>query len=268
MSVSTPERRAKPIVVNPVTDYSAADHAQPRRTIADAQMPIALIRCGSRVLCIDGKAGTIARVLAHPERSYPTHIVVQPGRFRRRQVRVALNWIRAITPDQIELNLWKDELAAQPEYRPDDEIAEDLEAAFHGADAFHDRGDYLAIRVSASAGIVTLRGNVRNSPRRIEAEQIARRIRGVVDVDTLLVADSEIEWTARWVLQHDPRLQLRDLRAEAMLGLVRLYGRVGSDSQRALATAIIRQVPGVHTASNQLVVDPALQPARSGRSEL
>lgn len=267
MSSSATEQR-RGTRLKPLVEFAAAGmpaqerqpQRQPQRAIGEGVgVPIGLIRAGSTVLCSDGRAGRVARVVAHSQHGHRTYLIVRQGRLQPREFRVAYNWVHSIAPDQVTLSLCKDDLAQQPEYRPDDEIAEAVEDLFHGAEAFHDHADYLALQASVEDGTVTLRGNVRNSARRLEAEQIVRRIRGVIAVENCLFADDEIEWKTGWVLQRDPRLQASGLRVETCLGLVRLYGQIGSLSQRALATTIVTQVPGVHAINNGLTVTPALE---------
>lgn len=188
------------IQVTPLVDWQAAHAAQKfpaseQGAVAhNVSVPIALIREGSRVECADRSAGTVARILTHPQRGYATHIVVRCGRLRPRFLRVALNWVTSITPEYVTLSLSRAELMQQREYRTDHEIDEAVEHALHTAEALHDHADYLAVKCSVQGGIVTLHGNVRNSQRRIEVEQIARRLRGVIDVENYLFGDDEIEW--------------------------------------------------------------------------
>lgn len=268
-SSATEQRGTRHVHVKPLLDYSAVDIAaqerqqtrQPQRVVGEIiGVPIGLIREGSAVMCSDGKAGRVARVVAHPQQGYPMHIIVRQGQLRPHELRVSCNWVASIAPDHVELNLRKDDLAQQPDYRPDDMIAEAVEALFHGAKACHDHSDYLALQASVEDGIVTLRGNVRSSARRLEAEQLVNQVRGVVAVHNVLFADDEIEWKTAWVLQRHPRLRVRDLRVETCLGLVRLHGQIGSLSQRALAATIARQIPGVHAVNNGLTIEPALEP--------
>lgn len=255
---TTPGSRQRPAANTNELPFAPFE-SEPRYDAAG--LPIGAIRDGCAVICRDGKAGRVARVLHHADYGYPTHVIVRTGRLATRQYRIPYNWVTAITPDQIALNLWKRDLQRHPEYVPDDEIALAVEDAFHGAEAFHEHADYLAIKAFVDDGIVTLRGNVRNAQRRLEAEQIAGRQRGVVGVQNLLASDDEITWNAEWVLAQDRRVQIDDLKVDAHLGLLRLRGVVPSVSQRAIATVIAQQVPGVHAVSNALVVAPPAQHA-------
>ena len=109
--------------------------------------------------------------------------------------------------------------------------------------------------------MVELRGNVRNSTRKWEAELIARRVPGVLDVRNELIPDDALEREVERTLRHDERLHVEDLRAEAILGLVHLRGRVPAQEQRELAAQLVRHVIGVQAVNNALRVDPALNRA-------
>jgi osmotically-inducible protein OsmY len=248
-----------PTLNTPGSRQHPASNANDIRRVRDIRtpdVPPGAIRAGCAVRCRDGKAGRVARVLHHPEHGYPTHVIVRTGRLSIRHYRVPYNWVTTITDEEIELNLHKHDLQRHPEYLDDHEIMLAVDDAFHGAEAFHDHADYLAIKASAEDGVVTLRGNVRNGQRRLEAEGIVGRLCGVVGVHNLLVSDEEIAWNAEWALLQDRRVEITDLRVESHLGLLRLRGVVPSVSQRAIATVIARQVPGVHAVSNALLVAP------------
>ncbi|HZG68719.1 MAG TPA: BON domain-containing protein, partial [Herpetosiphonaceae bacterium] len=138
--------------------------------------------------------------------------------------------------------------------RPDAEIAEDVRQALYDDPAFHEGADFFSMRVVVRDGVVELHGNVRNSTRRREAELIARRIRGVLDVRNELIPDDALELQVERTLKHDERLQVEDLRAEALFGLVHLRAKVGKPEQRELAAQIARHVTGVQVVNNALQV--------------
>ena len=235
------------------TQERTPPHATPSATIG-------LISEGIDVVCRDGKAGRVVHVLSDPQQGCPSYIVVRQGWFRSRCVRVPLDWVTAITPERLVLNRAKRDLACLPTYRSDGEIKEAVKHAFYGTEMFYDRADYLAIKVAVQNGVVELRGNVRNSARRLDAEQLVRRVRGVTDVLNLLHADDEIAWKVEWLLKRTPQLEMRKLHVQSYFGLVRISGAVPSASQRALATSLVQQTPGVHAVNNALVIDMAATP--------
>lgn len=218
---------------------------------------IVVVSEGMEVVCRDGRVGRVVLVLLDRQTHHATHIVVRQGWLTRRDIIVPLDWAVEIGDRRIVLDARDWQIDQLPDYRPDEEIAEDVRQALYDAPQFHDGADFFAMQVSVRDGIVTLRGNVRSSVRRIEAERIARRVRGVLDVRNELLADDALELLVAQALRSDGRLQIQDLSVRAMLGLVRLQGRVPDAQQRELAAQVARHVAGVQAVDNDLLVEPA-----------
>ncbi len=221
---------------------------------------VAIVAEGMEVVCRDGKVGRVALVLLDQQTRHATHIVVRQGWLTRRDIIVPLDWAIDVTRDRILLDARDWQLEQLPEYRPDEEIAEDVRQALYEAPVFHDGADFYAMQVNVQDGVVTLRGNVRNSARRIDAELFARRVRGVLDVRNELISDDELEIAVERALRRDDRVMIRDANVQAVLGLVALRGRVATPRQRDLAAQIARHVPGIHAVNNLIEIDPTLEP--------
>ncbi|MDQ5854573.1 MAG: BON domain-containing protein [Chloroflexota bacterium] len=243
-------------------------HAQPTERSGvlkprdEADTAIAVVSEGMEVVFRDpvlrrrGKVGRVALVLLDRQTHHATHIVVRHGWLSKRDIIVPLDWATEITPARIILDAEQWQLEQLPEYRPDHEIAEDVQQALYDDPAFHEGADFFSIHVSVRDGVVELRGNVRNSTRSREAELIARRVAGVLDVRNELIPDDALELQVERALKHDERLEGQDFTVQALLGLVRLAGRVRTDTQRELAAQIARHVMGVQAVNNALRVDP------------
>jgi len=209
------------------------------------------IPIGGEARCLDGAAGRIARVVRDATGAL-THLVIhRPGLLARR-VLVPSTHTGEIGDDYVALKLRRAELDAYPEYRADDEIAADVERALRGMELFHDRDDFVAVRVGVTNGVIELRGYVRSEARRQEARAVASRIRGALEVRNHLFSDEAIERAIGDVLRSDTRLGGSQLRASSRFGVVDLYGEVASREQRVLATVITRHVPGVVAVNNLL----------------
>lgn len=224
---------------------------------------VAIVAEGMEVVCRDGKVGRVALVLLDQQTRHATHIVVRQGWLARRDIIVPLDWAIEVTHDRIVLDARDWQLEQLPEYRPDEEIAEDVRQVLYEAPVFHDGADFYAMQVRVQDGVVTLRGNVRNSARRIDAELLARRIRGVLEVRNELISDDELEIEVERALRRDDRIVIQDAHIQAVLGLVALRGRVATAQQRDLAAQIARHVPGVQAVNNLLEIDSALEPLPS-----
>ena len=210
------------------------------------------------VLRRQGKLGRVALVLLDRQTRHATHIVVRRGwpgaLWAQHDMIVPLDWATEITLQRITLDAEAWQLEQLPEYRPDDAIMEDVRQALYDDPAFREGADFFSMRVSVQDGVVELRGNVRNSTRRREAELIAGRVPGVLDVRNELIPDEVLEMQVERALKHDERLQVVDLSIEALLGLVRLRGQVRTPEQRELAAQIARHVLGVQAVNNALAL--------------
>jgi uncharacterized protein YrrD len=191
-----------------------------------ADTEVTVVSEGMEVVCRDGKVGRVALVLLDRQTHHATHIVVQQRSLVKRDIIVPLDWAAVITPQQIMLDAREWDIERLPEYRPDVAIAEDVRQALYDAPVFQQGADFFAIQVAVQDGVVILRGNVRNSTRKREAERIARRIRGVLDVRNELVADDGLEVQVERALKRDARIEVDDLAVEALLGVIYLRGRV------------------------------------------
>jgi osmotically-inducible protein OsmY len=149
------------------------------------------------------------------------------------------------------------------EYRPEESVPTDADikqAVFYRlvADPDMDRTD---IRVSVDAGVVTLQGSVDVYWKRAEAERIARRARGVIDifnelavVPTRSVTDRMIADDVRAALERNSRVSVEDVTVEVEDGVVTLTGRVPNWSARRAAVDAAVFTWGVVEVIDLLVV--------------
>lgn len=263
-STASEHHKEQHIRLVPIVDYQATEPlARPHRRTQRPQCTTArpapeTIRTGSAVVCRDGTAGYVVGVVTRPPHGCLPHLLVRYGWLRPRTVRVSLECVTQVAPAAVELTLTRHTLARRPSYRHDYLVAEQIERMFHGDQALGRYSDFVALRATVDHGVVKLCGNVRDATRRLEAERAVARVPGVLLVRNFLFWDDDITWQAARQLNALGRRQLADVRIETCLGLVRLDGRIAAPSQRALATAIVEQIPGVHAVGNNLVVDPAM----------
>lgn len=124
------------------------------------------------------------------------------------------------------------------------------------------------VRVSASTGAVTLDGKVHSDIDRASALAIAGAVPGVRDVaDHLAVdpsgeKDEDIRIRAARAIYGDPALQKYaadpqpPIRVAVDHGSLTLYGVVANSAEKRLAEVRAREVPGVFSVTNELVVAP------------
>jgi len=250
MSTSTLEPRiTETIQLRPIVDWHATGERE--RAMHDP----AAIRPGLPVVCQDGKVGRFVHMFYHGEGSAPAAIVVRRGFLRKRDYIVPWKRIAGCSSDRIVLDLMKQDLASLPMFRPDYEIADDLQRAFHAPREPEDYSAFLGIATSVEAGVLELSGNVCSGIRRRQAELIAGAVPGVLDVRNRLVADDELAAEVDRALKRVDGVTISRLRVDVFLGLVRLRGTVGSSSQRALATSVARSFAGVRAINNALQIE-------------
>jgi len=200
------------------------------------------ITAGTRVVMQDHDVGTVALVLTDPAKGYATHVVIRRGPFDSHRLVVPVDRVVDATLERIVLDLRPDELATLPEYRPDDELAADVERAI-GGDEIIRRLSAPYLSVTARNGVVTVTGNIAWSAHRHRIEDAVRKIRGVLDLQNIPVGDDELEAAVAEALGRDPRTRRYIVPVRATLGFVRLSGDVP-----AVALDLARAVPGVRGA--------------------
>ena len=110
------------------------------------------VRPGLAVVCRDGPAGRISRVVRDRDLR-PTHIIVQTG--LRREYRLPCSWVTTSTTTSVFLQLDRKDLAAHRRFRPDSEIAGEIHRTLM------ERGEEN-IRAMVRSGIVELHGSAPN----------------------------------------------------------------------------------------------------------
>jgi osmotically-inducible protein OsmY len=197
------------------------------------------IRAGMRVMIKDRDVGSVARVLSDSTAQCATHLVIRRGLFGLHRPIVPMDRVVATTLERIVVDLRPDELAALPEYRPDDQIALDVERAI-GDDEIVRRLSAPHLTMAVHNGVVTVTGNIASSTHRQRVEDAVRRVRGVRGLQNVPIGDDELEVAVAQVLGQDPRTGRSIILVNATLGIVRLSGAVP-----AVALDLARAVPGV-----------------------
>src|SRR5439155_974421 len=87
------------------------------------------VRIGSAVYGPDGPVGEVERVLLDSATLRATHVVVRRGGLLGRHQLVPLDWAGEIGPERIVLDVGREQLDRLPEYRPDNVIRSEVEAA-------------------------------------------------------------------------------------------------------------------------------------------
>lgn len=116
------------------------------------------------------------------------------------------------------------------------------------------------VHVSTWQGIVELSGTTPSLLARERATlhaEMLRGVRSVVDrlvVEHTRVADGGLARDVRQALEDDPATASAELRVEARDGVVRIYGRTRSLTERELASTVARSVRGVREVRSEIDV--------------
>jgi uncharacterized protein YrrD len=154
------------------------------------------LRAGQRVAATDGNVGDLDVVLIDPRTDRATGFVVRKGRFVVRDVIVPIDWVQSVAHDRITLSVPKARLDSLPEYRPDDEVTRDvLDALWYRSKL--GPADLQFVDVRTHDGIVELSGHTHTERTRKTIEEVARGVRGVIDVRNHLDTYEALEAAVR-----------------------------------------------------------------------
>ncbi len=120
--------------------------------------------------------------------------------------------------------------------------------------------DMTDIRVAARIGIVTLEGSVDEYWKKYEAECLASRARGVIDVineitvvPTMSIADKAIADDVRAAIERNFNVDIEDVTIEVEDGVVTLSGAVPNWAARQAALTAAERTAGVVDVIDNLV---------------
>ncbi|MCS7173191.1 MAG: BON domain-containing protein [Armatimonadetes bacterium] len=225
-----------------------------RRVEAEAEArpgePFATIRRGQRVVCHDGPIGRVDMVLVDAETGKVQHLVVRQGLLFSRDVAVPADWVGTITPNAVILEASREAVARLPLYRPDDELRRDVEEALQRDELLRVLG--LPIRVEVEDGVVSLRGHVHNRALAARAEELARSVPGVLDVELGLVVDLELLQQVSAALVANPRVRHLPVHVRVREGTVELTGSAPTLEDAREVERTVATLPGVRAVSNRL----------------
>ena len=213
------------------------------------------VSVGLRVKTRDGNAGRVTRLLRGGIDALFTHFVVRTRPLFGRELIVPVEWATRVSGESLFLDVGRKELDGLPIYRPDEQIAGDIQAALWEDDLLR-RLDFPVLRAEVRNGIVTLRGHVVYRSHQARAEQAARSVRGVRDVRCELVADDELEARVAQALGGDPRTRPYYIQVHASHGIVHLVGTlqgtVPSAGIQSAAEEVAANVAGVRSAVGEM----------------
>ena len=156
-----------------------------------------------------------------------------------------------------------------PSYRPDEEAQTSAERALRNADPTGG-ATYGAVQLKVQDGTAYMMGNVRLTVQKVEAEQAVRRAPGVIDIQSDILTDGEVE-TA--IAEDAARVGLTRsgiLIIKCSLGRVTLIGSLASEEQVCQATSLAGATDGVLEVATAIGIGeppPAVEPCPGSEGE-
>jgi uncharacterized protein YrrD len=170
------------------------------RAAASGQMPVLAggrpLRAGQKVIASDGEVGRLDLVLIDPRTGRATGFVVRKGTLLTRDVIVPIELVQTVEHDRIALDATKAQVDRLPEYRPDDEITRDVVDALWYRSGLGP-ADVQFVEVHTRDGIVELTGHTHTEATKRRIADVARRVRGVLDVRNHLDTFEALEEAVR-----------------------------------------------------------------------
>lgn len=149
-------------------------------------------------------------------------------------------------------------------YVPDSELVDAVRNEL-ARDTFLIADELRLLRVTASAGVVTLSGNVRTRQVRERIEAVTRSVPGVVAVENRISDDVQLELEIGRALNREGLQHSADIYVRCNLGEATLFGRAPSLTVVDSAVRTASAVPGVRSVKSRLEVGAAGE-TRTGSS--
>jgi len=156
-----------------------------------------------------------------------------------------------------------DLLTFSPEWRSDRDIEQEVRRKILNSAVIESQG----IQVTSFEGKVRLEGTVPNWEELDEAQRVASEVRGVKEIENMLVIDMAIKRTdqeikADVVSALERNVYLTDLPITVLVndGVVTLEGSVASPYEKDLAREIVKRMSQVVRVENDLQVEPWRDP--------
>lgn len=121
-----------------------------------------------------------------------------------------------------------------------------------------------SVNVDTRNGVVSLRGKVGSPEEKKAAEEVAKGVEGVRSVENQLqvvapserkaveAKDDDLKGAVKTRLKRDDQLKKADIDVRVDKGVVTLTGDVKGLTERARASQVAREVPGVKAVKNEL----------------
>jgi len=197
--------------------------------------------------------GSLMLIAVHPENGELAYIVahdLRPGQNTLLQE----DFITSLAADKVTVTIPEDKLKAFPPYRSDSELQQEVDSILFDLTPLHI--DLKAVRTRVLDSVLYLDGNISSALRSDIVQDQVLGVEGLMEIKNNLVADDKLAADLALALAQDERTRDLPIGVYPRLGAVRLSGAVHTSQQKAAATEIAKNFPGVFSVNNDLVVDP------------
>ena len=210
-----------------------------------------VIERGMPIFNINGMFAKVDHLLVDPATGEITHVIARKGLLPN-QLIIPFTAVEEIGEKGLYIHKTNDELKETAHYIPrlPLDILRELQQRLEES-----MSKFQHVRLELKEGVMHLTGYVKNETIRQEAEEIARSVRGVVEVKNLLRTGTGIEEEIQEAIQEDTRTEGEAIDVAFHQGVVTLSGHVSRSASRQAAQEIAAQNEHVAAVVNELEVE-------------
>lgn len=220
----------------------------------DGKQPAGVRLGDDTAVTLNGKRlGKLAQVSFDGGAHTLRHLVVERGLGN--EAIVSASAVTQINASGVGLGATRDGAAVTlTPYRPDADLRDDAHRAIESYSRL--RVDMDGVNVTATDGVIWLRGHVSSELNRRLIENLVSGVPGLAELHNELIPDPELAAEISHRLARDPRTAEDRIGVYPKLGRVHLRGGVRTAIAREAAEALTQATPGVVEIINELRVDP------------
>ncbi len=193
--------------------------------------------------------GSLQGLVVDAKTRTPRHILV---RYKGGVRAVRHELVHGLADGSPAVRVTAEEAEALPFHRPDSVALSNAIAALEKANPMGDT--FAAMDLEVQDGVARLTGNVPLPVQREEVEQAVRRARGVLEVDSAIVTDSELRLAIAAALAREGISRQGLVTVRSIRGVVTLLGRLPSQETVDQAVALAKAVSGVRSVASEIEV--------------
>ncbi|HET9112086.1 MAG TPA: BON domain-containing protein [Ktedonobacterales bacterium] len=206
---------------------------------------------GASVTQTNKRIGKLTQMSFNADTRALRHVVVERGLG---EVVISAGAVGQITSNSVALVTPRGGVSATlTPYRPDAELRDDAIKAIESYGRL--RVDMEGVHITATDGVIWLRGFVSSELNRRLIGDLVSEIHGLGELHNELITDPELAARVSTALARDLRTAEEHIGVYPMLGHVRLRGVVHTAAAREAAVEIASATPGAGRVTNELRVD-------------